>query len=69
MELVLNRCCGETPICQKVGDGVLSVKCPTCGREFRFPAYRGRGEYYPADVEELKKQVQEWNEGVITIGR
>lgn len=69
MALVLNRCCGEVPICQKVSDGVLSIKCPICGRELRFSAYLDRGEYLPVNLEEFKKQVQEWNKGVITIGR
>lgn len=69
MDLVIKRCCGQLPICQTEGDGVLSVKCPTCGRELRFSAYLDRGEYLPVNLEELKKQVQEWNEGVITIGR
>lgn len=69
MNLVIDRCHGQNPICQPEGDGVLSVKCPTCGREFRFPVYRERGDYFPANKKELEKQVQEWNEGVITIGR
>lgn len=69
MDLVLNRCCGQAPVGQKVGDGVLSVKCPTCGKEFRFPVYFDRDEYFPVNEEELKKQVCEWNKGVIAIGR
>lgn len=69
MGLVIKRCCGQLPICQAEGDGVLSVKCQACGREFRFPAYREQGNYFPANKQELEKQVEEWNEGVITIGR
>lgn len=62
MALVLNCCCGEDLIDQKIGDGVLSIKCSICGRELRFSAYLDWGEYLPVNLEEFKKQVQEWNE-------
>lgn len=69
MDLVIKRCCGQTLLCLREGDGVASVKCPTCGREIRFPVFGYRGEYFAANRQELEKQAEEWNKGVITIGR
>ena len=61
---IVGRCCGETPIAETVGPGVIRIRCPVCGRRTKSIAvHYDSGGYIIQDIPNARKAIDAWNHG------